>query len=284
MKQIQSLLHSLIIVVLVSSCVNNSTSQEESTDIADNTVVAIPQGYSKIVFQDEFNDKGLVDAAKWGYEEGYLRNGEKQYYTKGRLENCRVENGVLYITALNDSALIDGAIRPVTSASITTKGKAEWKYCRIDVRAKLPVCLGTWPAIWMMPAESSYGRWPDSGEIDIMEHVGYEPESVHYAIHMKSNNHMKGNGFTSKVFSPTPNDFHIYSIEWHEDRLEWYLDGRKRFVINKPTESNWENWPYDQPFYLILNFAFGGGWGGQKGIDMEGMPLEYVIDYVRVFQ
>ncbi|WP_256011043.1 glycoside hydrolase family 16 protein [Desertivirga xinjiangensis] len=244
----------------------------------------VPAGYTKLVFYDEFDGKGLPDASKWSFEEGYLRNGELQYYTKERKENCYQKDGKLYIAARNDSALISGEKRPLTSASILTKGKADWKYCRVEVRAKLPICLGSWPAIWMMPSESTYGKWPKSGEIDIMEHVGYEPEKNHYAIHTEAFNHVRNNGIGSNVFNLTPADFHIYALEWHEDRMEWYLDGRKRFVTKKPQNCTWENWPFDRPFYLILNLAFGGGWGGMKGIDTSLMPLEYAIDYVRVYQ
>jgi beta-glucanase (GH16 family) len=250
-----------------------------------NDSVNLPKGYSKLVFQDEFNSDGLPDSTRWGFEEGYVRNGEKQYYTVKRIENAFQKDGCLHLTARNDSALIEGKIQPITSASIHTKNTFNWKYGWIDVRAKLPVVLGTWPAIWLMPKENTYGRWPKSGEIDIMEHVGYDPEKVNYAIHTEAFNHTKKNGKGSNAFCPTCyTDFHVYGLEWTSDHLVWYLDGRKRFVLEKPHDANWESWPFDHPFYLILNLAFGGGWGGSKGIDPEGLPQEFIIDYVRIFQ
>lgn len=255
----------------------------EKAKVKGNTIT-MPKGYTTLVFQDEFEGEGLPNAEKWSFEEGYLRNGELQYYTKERLENCCTKEGYLYITARNDSCMIGGKVRSITSSSIITKGKHDWTYCRVEVRAKLPICLGTWPAIWMMPSDNSYGWWPKSGEIDIMEHVGYEPEKTHYAIHTEAFNHSKNNGIGSNIFNPNPDEFHVYAFEWHADRLEWFFDGRKRFESKRPQNSTWENWPFDRPFYLILNFAFGGGWGGKKGIDISSMPLEYVIDYVRIYQ
>ena len=161
-------------------------------DASGKTEVIIPDGYSKVVFQDEFDTDGMPDNGKWGYEQGYVRNGELQYYAAARKENTYIKNGNLHIVARNDSAAIDGEMRPVSSASLTTQGKHSWRYCHVEVRAKLPSCLGSWPAIWMMPEKSVYGDWPKSGEIDIMEHVGYAPENVHYAAHSEKYNHVKG--------------------------------------------------------------------------------------------
>ncbi|MDR1585100.1 MAG: glycoside hydrolase family 16 protein [Prevotellaceae bacterium] len=240
--------------------------------------------FSKLVFEENFDGEGLPDERYWSYEEGYVRNKEKQYYSVNRLENCYQKDGFLHIVILNDSALIKGKKRPVTSASIYTKGKQEWKYCNVEVRAKLPSCLGTWPAIWMMPVKDVYGKWPRSGEIDIMEHVGYEPENVHYAIHSEKYNHVKGN--QRNHTHPCPDSytsFHVYGLEWTENKITWRLDGIEQFSVEK-TEDSPEAWPFDQPFYLILNAAFGGGWGGYKGIDISQLPQKFSIDYVRVYQ
>lgn len=240
--------------------------------------------FAKLVFQDEFDGIGLPDSSSWDYERGYVRNGEIQYYTAKREENCYRKNGFLYIVIRNDSAFIDGKIRPVTSASIHTKNKHSWKYGKIEVRAKLPSCLGTWPAIWMMPEKDKYGTWPKSGEIDIMEHVGYEPDKIHYAIHCDKYNHTKDNQKRFTVSCPTSyTGFHVYALEWTKDSLKWYLDGKLTYSVRKD-ENGWSAWPFDQPFYLILNAAFGGGWGGRNGVDLTKLSQEYVIDYVRVYQ
>ena len=262
-------------------------------------MVEIPKGYTRLVFQDEFNGEGLVDDDKWVYEVGFVRNHEMQYYTEKRIENVYQKDGVLHIRCINQDTLRDESgnilnkyIDPktgkdyyITSGSINTKGKYDWTYCRVEARLKVPLGSGTWSAIWMMPAKSVYGYWPLSGEIDIMEHVGYDPEKVNYAIHTEAHNHMKKNGKGHNAFCPTCcSEFHVYGLEWYEDRLEWYLDGRKRFVVTRPENATWESWPFDQEFYLILNLAFGGGWGGTKGIDTDLLPQEYIIDYIRVYQ
>ncbi len=246
--------------------------------------VLIPEGYSRMVFQDEFDCEGMPNASKWGFEKGYLRNGEKQYYAAGRPENCYVSDGKLHIVARNDSAVVDGKMRPVTSASLLTAGRHAWKYCYVEVRAKLPSSLGTWPAIWMMPEKSVYGRWPKSGEIDIMEHVGYAPENVHYAAHSEKYNHVRGVQKNAQFpCADVDKEFHVYALEWTEDAMTWILDGKRMFTV-RHDEDGWEAWPFDQDFYLILNLAFGGGWGGQQGIDLTSLPQVYEVDYVRVFQ
>ena len=198
---------------------------------------------NELVFEADFEGTGLPDSLRWNYEEGYVRNGELQYYTVARPENCYRQDGYLHIVVRRDSAVIENglfakqwetpvdttrstAVAPITSASITTKGLAEWKYCRVEVRAKLPDGIGTWPAIWMMPADDTYGEWPKSGEMDIMENVGYELPKVHYAIHTETYNHTKNNQKRHTVDCATvATDFHVYGFEWREDKLTWYLDG-----------------------------------------------------------
>ncbi|WP_256011044.1 glycoside hydrolase family 16 protein [Desertivirga xinjiangensis] len=245
----------------------------------------IPVEFKTLVFGDEFEGDGLPDAQKWGFEIGFVRNSELQYYTNGRLENCYQKDGNLHIVARNDNALIDGETRPFTSASITTRAKAGWKYCRVEVRAKLPVARGTWPAIWMLPVSTAiYGGWPKSGEIDIMENVGYDATKMHFTAHMEKYNYTKNNAKAATLTTTTPGDFHVYALEWQRDRLIWYFDGEPVHEYKTELNSTWQSWPFNQHFYLIINLAFGGGWGGQQGVDLSKLPLDYVIDYVRVYQ
>ena len=245
--------------------------------------VPVPEGYSRLVFSDEFDTDGAPDPSKWNFETGYIRNGEMQYYTPG--QNAVCEGGVLVIEARNDSALINGEVCPVTSASLTTKDRASWKYGYVEVRAKLPSSLGTWPAIWMMPQENNYGKWPRSGEIDIMEHVGYNPENVHFSAHTERFNHMRGTQRTHVIHAPEAvGVFHTYALKWTPDRLTWFYDGKEQYAIDREADSDWTTWPFDIDYYLILNLAFGGGWGGSEGVDLSTLPQRYEIDYVRVFQ
>lgn len=245
--------------------------------------VTVPEGYSRLVFSDEFDADGAPDPAKWNFETGYIRNGEMQYYTPGQNAVCK--DGLLIIEARNDSVNIGGELCPVTSASLTTKDRQAWKYGYVEVRAKLPASLGTWPAIWMMPQEDNYGKWPRSGEIDIMEHVGYNPEKVHFSAHTERFNHMRGTQRTHVIHAPEAvGDFHIYALKWTPDRLTWYYDGAEQYAIDREADSDWTTWPFDIDYYLILNLAFGGGWGGSEGVDLSSLPQRYEIDYVRVFQ
>ncbi len=233
------------------------------------------------IWSDEFNDSGLPDADKWSYEKGYIRNDELQYYTVEREKNARVENGRLILEAHRE----DYQGMRFTSASLHTQGRGDWLYGRVEVRAKLPGGVGIWPAIWMLDTNGKFGPWPASGEIDIMEYVGFNPGIVHGTIHTKAYNHIRG---TQKGAKITVNDceetFHVYAMEWHEDRIDIFVDGKKYFTFENDGWGASETWPFDEPFHLKLNIAVGGGWGGQKGVDETIFPQRMEIDYVRVFK
>lgn len=233
-----------------------------------------------LVWSDEFDRPGAPDATTWGHEEDYLRNGEKQYYTKDRPENARVENGLLVLEARRDN----WNEKPITSASLRTKGKRSFLYGRIAVRAKIPTGRGTWPAIWTLGENISQAGWPASGEIDILENVGFDPRRIHANIHCKAYNHMKQTGKGRVITADAPwSRFHEYAVEWYEDRLEFFFDDTRYFVYRKESDDP-AVWPFAQPHYLILNLAIGGGWGGQKGIDETLFPHRFEIDYVRYYQ
>jgi len=233
-----------------------------------------------LVWADEFNYEGLADPRKWDYETGFVRNREKQYYTKARPENARVENGTLIIESRKE----EYEKGQYTSASLHTRHKAEWLYGRIEVRAKLPTGRGMWPAIWMLGTNRDELGWPACGEIDIMENVGFDPNTICANIHTKAYNHVKRTNKGSKITCAKPSEaYHVYAIEWYEDRIDFFLDDQKYFTFTNEGTGN-DVWPYDKPHYLILNAAIGGSWGGQKGIDDAIFPQKYCIDYVRVFK
>lgn len=158
-------------------------------------------------------------------------------------------------------------------------------YGRIEVRAKLPTGTGTWPAIWMLGNSIRSGtRWPDCGELDIMENVGFDPDIVHANIHTKAYNHVLGTAKGNKIKLEEPyNNFYTYSMEWFPDRIEFFVDDKRYFVYENENTGE-AVWPFDKPHYLILNLAIGGGWGGQIGIDSNIFPQKYMIDYVRVYE
>lgn len=249
-------------------------------------VLLLPVGSSQkkeLVWADEFNYTGSPDTSKWGYEMGYIRNDELQFYTD-RKENVRVENGSLVIEARHDSVQLKGEVHPVSSASVRTKNKAEWQYGKIEVRAKIPSSLGTWPAIWMLGSNIDEVGWPASGEIDIMEHVGFDPHKIHTNVHTKAYNHAIGTNKGQATEVPHPyDDFHVYAIDWDKKRIDFFIDDKKVFTFENEGKGP-EAWPFDQPFYLILNLAIGGAWGGQQGVDLSTLPQQFLIDYVRVYQ
>lgn len=250
----------------------------------------------KLVWSDEFDRDGLPDPSRWTYEEGFVRNQEAQYYTVARAENARVERGVLIIEARKErfpNARYEPGARSwqrsrpfadYTSASLTTEGKAAWRYGRIEVRAKLPTGRGTWPAIWMLGVNIREVGWPRCGEIDIMENVGFDPETIHANIHTEVYNHVRRTqkGGSTKVEKPYA-DFHVYAVEWTPEKMDFFVDDRSYFTFTNE-KTGPAVWPFDQPYYLILNVAVGGAWGGRKGIDESVFPQRMEVDYVRVYQ
>lgn len=234
----------------------------------------------KLVWNDEFDGTGLPDSNVWSFDvrgPGWV-NDELQAYTDAKLENCRVENGKLIIEARKDG-------NDYTSARIKTEGKADWLYGKVVVRAKLPKGRGVWPAIWMMPTDSKYGSWPNSGEIDIMEYVGHEPGMIHASMHSKDMNFMNGLMRTNAVFIKNLEDnFHDYIMIWEENGIKIMVDDT--VVGNWKTNSSesWESWPWNKRFHLILNVAIGGSWGGQQGVNDSIWPQKMEVDYVRVYQ
>lgn len=249
-----------------------------------------PRGY-ELVFADEFDGEGMPDPDKWAYDthrnaEGWYNN-ELQYYADARPENVRVDGGSLIIEArretLDARAYGDFGGQEYTSTRLYTKGKAAWTYGFYEIRAKLPCERGTWPAIWMLPEDPEV-VWPEGGEIDIMEHVGYDPGVIHHSVHTKAFNFGRGTQKTTQYNLPTAcEQFHRYQLLWTPDMLLFGLDDEPKFAFRK-TRSGQSRWPFDEPMHLLLNIAIGGDWGGRKGVDDDALPARMEIDHVRVYQ
>ncbi|MFN8349287.1 MAG: glycoside hydrolase family 16 protein [Spirosomataceae bacterium] len=268
------------VLLLLTAC----QKKEEYGPLSDFPVTVAPYEFAATpVWQDEFEKDGLPDPAKWDYEVGGngWGNNELEYYTKENLKNARVENGKLIIEAVKES--FNG--NNYTSARLITKKKGDWLYGKLVIRAKIPQGTGTWPAIWMLATEQTYGTayWPDNGEIDIMEHVGFDPNNIHGNIHTKAYNHSIGTNKGNNVIVPTAiSGFHDYILEWTPTSIKIFVDDNNYFSFQK--ESNeWQKWPFDKPFYLLMNIAVGGTWGGQNGVDNSIFPQRMEVDYVRVF-
>ncbi len=231
-----------------------------------------------LVWSDEFNEAGAPDENKWGYDigGGGWGNQELQNYTNSST-NSFVKDGKLTIKAVKQNGTW-------TSARLVTKGKGDWLHGRIEVKAKLPAGKGTWPAIWMLPTDWVYGGWPKSGEIDIMEHVGYEMGKVHGTIHTEAYNHSIGTQLGGSIeVDKADSEFHVYAIEWTENEIIWYVDRKEYYRVNNPNKT-YKEWPFDKRFHLILNIAIGGSWGGAQGIDSNLEEATMEVDYVRVYK
>jgi beta-glucanase (GH16 family) len=252
----------------------------------------------QLVWSDEFDGEAL-DAGKWNIEEWPARkvNDEDQAYT-ARPENIRLEDGLLVIEARKEE--YQGG--HYTSGRVHSSGKGDFLYGRIEVRARLPRGRGTWPAIWMLPSDpyryatsctegedwqgsSTCNAWPNSGEIDIMEHVGYQMGHVHGTVHNEAYYWLKWEQRKGRILiDDVDAAFHTYALEWTPERIDIYVDDSLYFTYMNEHDG-WRSWPYDQPFHLVLNVAVGGGWGRAGGpIDDTVFPQRMLIDYARVYQ
>jgi beta-glucanase (GH16 family) len=238
----------------------------------------------KLVWSDEFNYTGLPDSTKWEYDtEGNTENWgnfENQQYTVRKMENSSVENGRLLITALKKDT--EGK----KYSSVRLNSKEAWQFGRIEISAKLPEGRGSWPAIWMMPGGWSFkdGNWPTIGEIDIMEHVGHDLGVIHASAHSKDYQWQAATQKTGIMSVPdATKTFHTYSMEWNSEVMKAYVDDSLYFVYRNEGLGE-SKWPYNKPFYLILNLAIGGAWGSVKGIDDAAFPQSMEVDFVRFYK
>ncbi|MCH7402235.1 glycerophosphodiester phosphodiesterase family protein [Belliella kenyensis] len=237
----------------------------------------------ELVWQDEFDYDGLPDSTKWSFDirgnDWSWGNNELQWYTDSNLKNAEVSNGTLKITAHKES--IEN--KEYSSARLRSLGQGDFRYGYFEISAKLPTGNGTWPAIWMLPSNSEK-RWPEGGEIDIMEHVGFNPDTVFATVHTKAHNHIINTQVGKDYLLPSAvSEFNVYSLYWDEEIIKAYVNGICYFTYEKNGQGT-DVWPFDNEFHLLLNLAIGGGLGGKKGIDDSLFPHIFEVDYVRVYQ
>jgi len=247
--------------------------------------IPTPAGY-ELVWQDEFNDSrdangkaALPNSAEWWYETG-----------NGGWGNNELENYIPAISGTDTCAKIsDGTLKIIAQKSgsevlsVRMNTSESWTYGYFEARLKLPVGKGTWPAFWMMP--KNFTSWPGDGEIDIMEEVGYRPNWVSTTIHCTAYSTLNGQQKSAETYvSTAQTKFHVYAVEWTSDYIKGYVDGKLFYEFDNDHKGNNDTWPFNNPFYLKLNLAWGGNWGGAQGVDESVLPATYEIDYIRVFQ
>lgn len=243
-----------------------------------------PGDFGTLLWSDEFSVNGVPDPTKWTYDVGGggWGNNELQHYTD-RMANAFIQDGILNIRAVRESY----GGNDYTSARIKTKGFGDWTSGRMQIRARLAygAGLGTWAAAWMLPTDQVYGPWPTSGEIDIMEHVGYEPGIFHGTVHTGAFNHLLGTQSGNKM-SADWNAWHTHEVIWTADHIDFLLDDVVYHTFRRQEFSTPQEWPFDQRFHLILNMAVGGAWGGARGVDENafvGNGQIMQVDWVRVY-
>ena len=278
-----------IYTLLISTFVFVSCS-ETNTNNNEDSMKPTPDEW-QLVWSDEF-DSDVIDEEKWNkllWRPGWVNN-ELQAYT-AETNNIFIENGNLVLQALYQPGYTgtdyqgNGYTTDYTSGRLNTAGKAEWSYGRFEIRAKLPEGVGSWPAIWMLGSSISSIGWPACGEIDIMEHVGFDEGNIHASIHTTAYNHILGTQKTAHINVPTATDsFHVYTLEWTANYMYFMVDDHPLHFVYNDSENDVDKWPFDQSAYLILNLAVGGDWGGAQGVDNSSFPMSMLVDYVRIYE
>lgn len=249
---------------------------------------AAPTSEWHLVWSDEFKqpDGSAPDPAKWSYDIGGdgWGNNELEYYTS-RTNNVRIEDGKLVIEARKENFAGKG----ITSARLRTQGKWSWTYGRIEARIKIPRGQGIWPAFWMLGTNIDSVSWPKCGEIDIMENIGKEPGAVHGTVHGPQNfgDYNGGLGIGGSVTltnaAAFADDFHVYAVDWTTNGMDWYVDGKKYFEVTTASLPKNAKWVFNQPQFLLLNLAVGGGWPGDPDATTT-FPQRMLVDYVRIYK
>ncbi|MGI4805021.1 MAG: glycoside hydrolase family 16 protein [Janthinobacterium lividum] len=270
---------------VISSCAGKKDSpQPASTSTTNVSTTPVDKGWtfeSTPFFTDEFSITGKPDTTKWTYDigGGGWGNNELEYYTN-LAGNASVSNGILSITAKKEAY----NNMNYTSARLVSKGLGSMLYGRIEVSAKLPSGRGMWPAVWMLSNDNVYGSWPKSGEIDVMENVGYDPNPVYFTIHTQLYNGAIGTQKGGNKSMPDASTvFHKYRVDWTPYAVRGYYDDVLLFTYVNDGQGA-PSWPFDQKFHLLLNIAVGGNWGGIKGVDDSAFPTSMQVDYVHFYK
>lgn len=242
--------------------------------------IGVPDGY-RLVWHDEFEQDTVLSAEDWTHEvwgKGFVNNELQEYV------NHKTPGGKL-VTEVKDGRLLIHCVKEngkIYSGRVYAKVQEGWQYGYFEASIKLPKGRGTWPAFWMMPV--NFRSWPADGEIDIMEEVGYHPNYVSSSLHANAHVHSNGTQVTHEMLCEEAEDgFHTYAMLWTAQNITTYVDGRLQLSYDNRGLGR-DDWPYDNPFYVIFNLAWGGNWGGSQGVDERVLPATMEVEYVRVFQ
>ncbi len=278
-----------LILMLLATTLGCTEDVEKNDGIIDEEENEVLQW--ELVWADEFESE-TINESKWNklrWRPGWVNN-EQQAYTDRDI-NLYLDDGNLVIQGLIEPGYYGTDYTGTTynsdytSGRMNTDDKVSWTYGRFDIRAKLPKGKGSWPAIWMLGENISTVGWPNCGEIDIMEHVGFDDGRIHASIHTEDYNHMNNTQKSGSTFIETATDsFHIYSLEWSPTYLRYLIDNESYFFVYNGSNGDVAKWPFDEPQYIILNLAIGGDWGAIQGIDPSAFPMKMLVDYVRVYK
>jgi len=260
-----SVLLAFFVILSLAGCTGSSNKETQGTDTSS----------FQLVWSDEFNGNA-VDTTNWNFQVGGdgWGNHEQEYYQRA---NATVADGNLVIEGRREDLETGGSVYHYTSSRMTTQGKHEFLYGKIEARIKIPVGLGLWPAFWMLGANIDQVDWPACGEVDIMEHINTD-SLLYGTLHWDNNGHVqKGDTIAS-----TPSEYHTYAVEWNSSLISWYLDGKKYHEVDIHNNAN-STEEFQKPFFVLLNFAIGGDWPGQV-IDDAVLPARMYVDYVRVYK
>jgi beta-glucanase (GH16 family) len=262
----------LVFTLLLSSCEVSSTSKDKTEEVQ-------KESKWKLVWQDEF-DSREIDSNKWSRIPP--NNADWGNYMTSDDRCYELKDGLLFLKGINNpDTKVDS--RPFLTGGVWTKNKFSFQYGKIEIRAKLESAQGAWPAMWMLAQNNKYGKYPRNGEIDLMEHLNfdsiiYQTTHSYYTLELKQKDKPPHHGTASVNVS----EFNTYGLEWYSDRLDFTLNGVNTFTYPKVDDVDSSQWPYDQPFYLLIDQQLGGSWVGE--IDPDQLPVNMIIDYVRVYE
>lgn len=279
-----------LILVALTGCGNRSGKGLGRSVAADQQQMEIERtnpdwAGARLVWSDEFNGDAL-DTSKWQYETGANGWGNHEWQNYVADGNVEVSDGTLKIIARKTGE--GQRVGDYTSARLHSR--QDFTYGKIEFRARIPQNKGNglWPALWMLGSNISEVGWPACGELDIMENVSYEPDTIHFSVHSTAHNHKNGTQITSGpvALETLEEEFHTFGLLWTDRSLKFYVDSPENIKLDfsRPKGGDADAWPFSRPFYILMNLAVGGDWGGQQGVDDRVFPAVFEIDYVRVYQ